>query len=108
MGGTPEYMAPEQFGDFKSVNHLADLYALGCVAYRMFTGRPPFMHEGFLQILVMHSHDAPRPPRELNADIPVALERLTLTLLAKAPSDRVQSCRELAVFIAAIRAALPG
>jgi serine/threonine-protein kinase len=96
IAGTPEYMAPEQVSDFRRVTHLADLYALGCVAYRMFTGRPPFVHPDTVPLLVMHVSEPPTPPRKLNPGLPQKLEDVILRLLAKPPEARVQSCRALA------------
>ncbi len=108
MAGTPEYMAPEQINDFSSVTHLADLYALGCIAYRMFTGSVPFSHPELMPLLVMHVADKPEPPRKRNPKIPPALEAMILQLLEKKPSKRIQSCRELADKLQEIRRELPG
>jgi serine/threonine-protein kinase len=104
MAGTPQYMSPEQINDFTSVTHLADLYALGCIAYKMFTGQLPFDHDELMPLLMMHVSRPPAPPRSHNPRIPPALEALILRLLAKSPADRVQSCRELAASLGAIRA----
>lgn len=94
--GTPQHIAPEQASDFGNVTHLADLYALGCIAYRMLTGRVPFDADEVMPILVAHLSQEPVPPRTLNPAIPPQLEAIVLRLLAKKPEQRVQSCRELA------------
>jgi serine/threonine-protein kinase len=94
--GTPEYMAPEQISNFSEVSASADLYSLGLVAYRMFTGVLPFEHEELMPLLMMHLNEAPRPPRELNSDIPEELEKIILRLMEKKPEDRHKNCRELA------------
>ncbi len=96
IAGTPEYMSPEQISGFSSVTHSTDLYAVGIVAYLMFTGRLPFEHEDMLPLLMMHLNDEPPPPRKHNPSIPVELERVILRLLEKTPSDRFQSCGSLA------------
>jgi serine/threonine-protein kinase len=103
MAGTPQYMSPEQINDFASVTHLADLYALGCIAFQMFTGQVPFEHEELVPLLMMHVATLPPPPRARNPRIPPALEAIMLQLLAKNPAHRVQSCRALAELLGAIR-----
>jgi serine/threonine-protein kinase len=106
IAGTPEYMAPEQVNDFSSVSHLADIYALGIIAYRMFTGTLPFVHAELMPLLVMHVTERPEPPRKRNPAIPAALEALVLKLLEKLPAKRPQSCREIAAQLADIKAKL--
>jgi tetratricopeptide (TPR) repeat protein len=107
MAGTPQYMAPEQANNFGGVTHLADIYALGCIAYQMFTGVVPFDAEEVLPILVAHMSQAPEPPSQRNPAIPAELETVILRLLAKKPEARVQSCRELAAILSSIRLRLP-
>ena len=94
--GTPEYIAPEQINDFSNVTAAADQYALGLIAYRMFTGTLPFQHEELSPLLVMHLHHVPQPPQELNPEIPDVLNGMILRLLEKRPESRFTSCLELA------------
>jgi serine/threonine-protein kinase len=103
MAGTPQYMAPEQINDFGSVNHLADIYSMGCIAYQMFTGAVPFDAEELMPILVAHMTQPPDPPQRKNPKIPPHLDALILKLLAKKPADRMQSCREIAGEVAKLR-----
>ena len=103
MAGTPQYMAPEQANNFGGVTHLADIYALGCIAYQMFTGTVPFDAEEVMPILVAHMVQAPDPPRQRNPAIPAELDAVILKLLEKKPEARVQSCRELAAILSGIR-----
>jgi serine/threonine-protein kinase len=107
MAGTPQYMAPEQANNFAGVTYLADLYALGCIAYQMFAGTVPFDGEEVMPILVAHMTQAPEPPSQRNPAIPAELEAIILRLLAKKPDARVQSCRELASMLSGIRMRLP-
>ena len=93
--GTPEYMAPEQISGFSSVTGAADMYSLGMIAYRMFTGRVAFEHEELTPLLMMHLQVPPKPPRQLNPQIPEELEKTILKLLAKKPEERFRSCNEL-------------
>ena len=101
--GTPQYLAPEQASDFGGVTHLADIYALGCIAYKMFTGTVPFDGEDVMPILLAHMATPPIPPRNLNPAIPEDLEKIILQLLAKRPAQRVQSCRDLATLLGGLR-----
>jgi serine/threonine-protein kinase len=107
MAGTPQYMAPEQANNFGGVTHLADVYALGCIAYQMFSGSVPFDAEDIMPILVAHMTQKPDPPSQRNPAIPAELEAVILKLLAKQPEARVQSCRELAAILSGIRRRLP-
>jgi tetratricopeptide (TPR) repeat protein len=103
MAGTPQFIAPEQTSDFANVTHLADIYALGCIAYKMFTGRVPFDGDDIMPILIAHVSQAPAPPRSLNPAIPEDVEAVVLQLLAKQPEHRVQSCRDLAMLLSGLR-----
>jgi hypothetical protein len=93
--GTPAYMSPEQIRGFSTVGPTADLYALGIVAYEMFTGQPPFHHENVVPVLMMHLEDKPPPPRSRNAEMPERLEAILLKLLEKQPERRYRDCRAL-------------
>jgi serine/threonine-protein kinase len=103
IAGTPLYMSPEQIGNFSSVTHLTDLYALGVCAYEMFTGQVPFFHAELVPLLMMHVNAQPAPPRQKNPQLPPALDAAIVKLLAKDPAQRYQSCRELAEDLGKIR-----
>jgi eukaryotic-like serine/threonine-protein kinase len=107
IAGTPQYMSPEQIGNFSAVTHATDLYALGVCAYELFTGAPPFTHPELVPLLMMHVNEAPAPPRKKNPAIPVELEQLILRLLAKDPSQRFPSCAALADELTLLKARLP-
>jgi serine/threonine-protein kinase len=100
--GTPAYMAPEMaFGE--AVDGRADIYALGCVAYYLLTGKLVFEADNSLQQVAKHLQNEPVPPsRRAAVDVPPALERLVLACLAKRPEDRPQSAAELARSLAAV------
>jgi eukaryotic-like serine/threonine-protein kinase len=103
--GTPAYMAPEMtMGE--AVDGRADLYALGCVAYYLLTGRVVFEGANALQTVAKHLREAPVPPsRRTDRPVPPALEQLVLACLAKAPEDRPQSAAELGRALAGIEGA---
>ena len=87
--GTPEYMAPETALGDGGVDHRADVYGLGCIAYFMLTGTPVFEEPDPVRAALMHLNQAPEPPSSrLGAPIPTALESLVLDCLAKRPEDR--------------------
>ncbi len=95
--GTPPYMSPEQCrGITEEIDHRTDIYALGIILYEMLTGAPPFLSEGWGEVVLMHVTKAPAPPRKLNANISIELEAVVLKALAKASADRWQSMAELA------------
>jgi hypothetical protein len=101
--GTPEYMAPEQARG-GVVDARADLFSLGCVLYRTATGQPPFRGKDTLAVLSALALDEPRPPRELNPEVPPALSDLVMALLAKRPEDRPPSAQAVSAALAMIPA----
>jgi serine/threonine-protein kinase len=100
--GTPEYLSPEQISGAEA-GDASDLYALGVVAYEMFTGRKPFVHDDLVPLLQMHLVTPPEPPRRHAPQLPAALETVILTLLRKDPRDRYPSARAAAEALIAIR-----
>jgi serine/threonine-protein kinase len=100
--GTPEYLSPEQIGGAEA-GDASDLYALGVVAYEMFTGRKPFVHDDLIPLLQMHLATPPEPPRKHAPQLPAALETVILTLLRKDPKERYPSARAAADALAAVR-----
>jgi serine/threonine-protein kinase len=86
--GTAAYMAPEQIRGTPEVSHKTDLYALGCLMYQMITGEAPF--DGPTTVVLMHKHlEEPVPrPSARQPDIPKALDRLIVKLMAKNRDDR--------------------
>ncbi|MEO6775707.1 MAG: protein kinase [Kofleriaceae bacterium] len=94
--GTPMYMAPEQWGDASQVDWRADLYSLGCVAFEMACGKPPFACRTVAEACAKHLNDLPPLASSLAPSVPRALDRLIAQLLAKDPGARPASMREVA------------
>jgi serine/threonine-protein kinase len=104
--GTPTYMAPEQCRGV-SVDHRADLYALGCVIYELCCGRPPFVGEGSGDVLVAHITTPVPAMSNTNPEIPHIVETLVRRLLAKAPGDRLQTADRVILAIDALLSERP-
>jgi tRNA A-37 threonylcarbamoyl transferase component Bud32 len=85
--GTPEYMAPEQARGEK-VDARVDLYALGCVLYRMLAGEVPFPAATRVAAMARHLTDPPPDARKRRAEVPAWLARLAKELMAKSPERR--------------------
>ena len=93
--GTPQYMAPEQIAADPAVDHRADIYAFGCVAYELLAGEPPFAHVGGTALLRAHLVDFPAPIGERRGDVPAALAALIDRCLEKDPEARPTNAGEL-------------
>jgi tRNA A-37 threonylcarbamoyl transferase component Bud32/tetratricopeptide (TPR) repeat protein len=93
--GTPSYMAPEQAAADEAIDHRADIYAVGAMAYELLAGRPPFTAGTPQQVLAAQVMEAPQPVTELRASVPPALETLIMRCLEKKPADRWQSAEEM-------------
>ena len=93
--GTPAYMAPEQAAGEPNVDHRADIYAAGVLAYELLSGRPPFSGTTAQQILTAQVMAFPRPLRERRPTVLPALEAVVMRCLEKKPADRWQSAEEM-------------
>ena len=102
--GTPAYMAPEQ-ANGEEVDARADLFALGCVLYRMATGDAPFKGKDSLATLLAVARDAPAPPSAVNPAVPCGLSDLILRMLCKHPAGRPVSARAVADALEALATA---
>ena len=94
--GTPSYMAPEVILGGGNADARADVYALGCVAYFLLTGKRVFNESSAMQALVDHVHSKPAPPSEQTTlTIPKEVDELVLACLEKDPDNRPQNAGEV-------------
>ena len=93
--GTPAYMAPEQATADPSVDHRADIYAFGVMAYEMLSGSLPFARRSTQAMLAAHAIEKPEPIEQRRPAVPRALAAMVMRCLEKHPADRPQSAAEL-------------
>ena len=93
--GYPMGMAPEQIAGDSEIDHRADIYAFGCVAFEMLVGTPPFNAGSLAALFAAHLTRKPPPVSDHRADVPPSLARLVERCLEKEPSARPGSASEL-------------
>jgi serine/threonine protein kinase len=94
IAGSPLFMSPEQVSG-EQPDERSDIYSLGIVAYYLLTGRVPFTSDKAIKVLIAHAHETPRPPSELNADVPRDLEEVVMRCLEKDPDHRYPDVESL-------------
>lgn len=94
--GTPKYMSPEHASG-EEIDHRSDIYSLGVIMFRMFTGKVPFTGPTALSILAKHRTDPPPSPSDLASgnDVTPDIENLILHCLDKDPRDRVGTATDV-------------
>ncbi|MEO8201022.1 MAG: protein kinase [Gemmatimonadota bacterium] len=93
--GTPAYMAPEQAAGDPNVDHRADVYAVGLVAYEMLAGKQPFAGPTPQAMIAAQITARPAPIANRRAGIPPDLAKMVMRCLEKNPADRWSSADEL-------------
>jgi serine/threonine protein kinase/tetratricopeptide (TPR) repeat protein len=93
--GTPAYMSPEQASADPAVDHRADIYAFGVLAYELLTGQPPFAGRTPQGLLAAHVTEAPEVITRRRNTIPPALGALIMRCLEKRAADRPQTAMDL-------------
>lgn len=96
FAGTPNYMSPEQCeGRWRDYGPWTDLYSLGCLAWALVSGGPPFVARTVAQVVAAH-RDAPPPPLAARTAVPPGLEAWLRRLLEKNPAARFGCCADAA------------
>ncbi len=101
--GTPAYMSPEQALSSSELDARTDVYSLGCVAFEMLTGSPPFQGATLAGIVAGHLRDPIPSARARRPDLAPAVDEVLHRALAKTPDERFGSIRE---FVDTLQAAL--
>jgi predicted Ser/Thr protein kinase len=102
--GTADYSAPEQI-EGRPLDARADVYSLGGVVFHCLTGRPPFTRDTEFAVLQAHLADPPPLVSELRPALPLEVDRIVATALAKRPEARYASA---GTFVGALREAVTG
>lgn len=92
--GSVHYISPEQARG-EITDEKADIYSVGVVLYEMLTGQLPFQSDNAVSVAIMQLQSDAKRPREINPDIPLGLEQITLKAMQKNPRDRYQSAAEM-------------
>jgi serine/threonine-protein kinase len=92
--GTPQYMAPEQAMGDKTVDHRADIYALGAVVFEMLAGEPPFTGPNTQAIVSRVITEKPRSLTSIRDTVTPEMDEAVYSALQKLPADRPQTARE--------------
>lgn len=92
--GSVHYISPEQARG-EITDDKADLYSVGVVMYEMLTGQLPFQSDSAVSVAIMQLQQEAKRPREINPDIPLGLEQITLRAMQKNARDRYQSASEM-------------
>ncbi len=93
--GTAQYLSPEQARG-QTVGPQSDIYSLGVVLYEMLTGEVPFTGSSAVEIAMKQVNERPVPPSQKNRLVSPAVEAIVMRALAKDPSMRFRSAREMA------------
>ena len=92
--GSPQYFSPEQAAG-GAPSPASDVYGMGVIMYQMFTGQLPFGAKNAADLAQQHRYEQPRPPMELNPEIPADLNEIMLKVLSKEPSARYRTADQL-------------
>jgi eukaryotic-like serine/threonine-protein kinase len=101
--GTPAYMSPEQATADPLIDHRADIYAFGAMAYELLSGEPPFAGRPPQATLAAQVSETPESIERRRPAVPPTLAQLVMRCLAKRPADRPQSAGEILLALDAIQ-----
>ena len=98
--GTPEFMSPEQIRG-KPLDARSDIYALGIVAFEMFTGKLPFQGRNAQEMMIARLRGTPTAIRQIRPDVPAHIEKALAKAMATDPNDRFPTALDLGTALAA-------
>jgi len=101
--GTPHYMSPEQ-AQGRPLDGRSDIYSLGVIFYEMVTGKKPFEAKTPMEVALKHVNDPAPHARQLEPDLPSAIDQIIYKAMAKKPADRYPDMKS---FAEAIEAQIP-
>jgi serine/threonine protein kinase len=93
--GTPEFLSPEQIRG-KPLDGRSDVYALGIVAFEMFSGKLPFQGRNAQEMMIARLRGQPLPLRQFRPDLPLGLEKALARAMATSPEARFATALEFA------------
>jgi len=94
MIGSLYYMSPEQVKGSTDPDPRSDIYSAGAILYEVVTGKKAFEYEDRFSLMVAQVEEQPRPPSQIDPDIPAELDDIILKALAKEPGQRYTSAKE--------------
>jgi serine/threonine protein kinase len=100
--GTPNYMSPEMVGQRGRIDHRSDLYAVGCIAFFLLSGRCVFVKGSVMSVLMAHLNDPAPSLADVGVQVPAEMEAIIATCLAKDPAERYPDGRALAAALDAV------
>jgi serine/threonine-protein kinase len=105
--GTLDYIAPEQI-EGKSVDGLTDLYSLGCAAFELLSGTPPFQRDQAVGLIAAHLSESPPTLSARRAGLPRATDLVLAKAMAKSPAERYATCAQFAADLGRALGLAPG
>ena len=93
--GTPDFIAPEQAEDSRTVDARSDIYSLGCTLYYLLAAQVPFPVDSSMLKLSSHLLVEPKPVSALRGDVPAGLVAVIEKMMAKEPSQRFRHAGEV-------------
>jgi eukaryotic-like serine/threonine-protein kinase len=93
--GSPQYMSPEQAVGSRKLDPGTDIYSWGLVSYEMLAGTPAFKADSTQEIMRKHLNESPVPIGEVRTDVPASVSIGLMRALARSPSERWTSFREI-------------
>ncbi len=103
--GTPAYMSPEQAAGREDLDARSDIYSVGCLAYYLLTGRPPFAARSAVGVLAAHMYEPAPPFVNQHPDVTEELQAVVLRCLGKDPAERFPTAQALDAALAGCPAA---